>query len=54
MEGEVRAEKSVPDCCILFAKSALWLASTGRKNQLEQVMSVIFDFNFDAGSFAGT
>lgn len=49
MGGEVGAEKNVPELCILLAESALRLASTGEKKQVEKMMLVIFDLGFEAG-----
>lgn len=53
MNREARVEKSVPDFCVLFAESALRLASTGVKEQAEKVMRAIFDPSFDAKELRG-
>lgn len=49
MEKEVEAEKIVPEYCISFAESALRVASSSGKSEIQKLMRIIFGPEFETG-----
>lgn len=47
-EKEVEMERSVPDFCLSFAEVALRMARRGARKEIEKMMGIILDADFDA------
>lgn len=52
MDKKLEAETNAPQFYILFAKSALWMASTSRKKKVEKMMRTTFGSDSDGGELS--